>query len=129
VTLRHVLHHRKGQLKPISVVTKMRQGRKASTLITNFESFFLSADALAEELRKTCASATSGEYLLVSLGYPCDETILPITPSVSPVSGKGPNAGLEVLVQGKQIKAVVELLVSKGVPKKWIEAVDVVDKK
>ncbi|KAH7922526.1 hypothetical protein BV22DRAFT_1070355 [Leucogyrophana mollusca] len=91
---------KKGQLKPISVVVKIRQGRKASTLITNFEPFFLAADELAEALRRSCASATS----------------------VSPMPGK--NAGLEVLVQGKQIKAVSELLVSRGVPKKWIEAAD-----
>jgi hypothetical protein len=48
-------------LKPISVIAKIRQGRKASTLITNFEPFFLTADFLAEELRRICASATSGE--------------------------------------------------------------------
>jgi translation initiation factor 1 (eIF-1/SUI1) len=52
---------RKGQLKVISVVVKVRQGRKASTLITNFEPFFLTADFLSDELRRVCASATSGE--------------------------------------------------------------------
>jgi translation initiation factor 2D len=37
---------------------------------------------------------------------------------------------LEVLVQGKQIKAVVELLLAKGIPKKWIETLDLAaDKK
>jgi translation initiation factor 2D len=53
---------RKGSLKPISVVVKVRQGRKTSTLITGFEPF-LTADAetIADELRKVCASATSGE--------------------------------------------------------------------
>ncbi|KAH7908853.1 hypothetical protein BJ138DRAFT_1115485 [Hygrophoropsis aurantiaca] len=91
---------KKGQLKPISVIVKIRQGRKASTLITNFEPFFLVADELAEALRRLCASATS----------------------VSPMQGK--NAGLEVLVQGKQIKAVSDLLLSRGVPKKWIESAD-----
>jgi translation initiation factor 1 (eIF-1/SUI1) len=40
--------------------------------------------------------------------------------TVTPLQGK--NAGLEVMVQGKQIKAVVELLLSKGVPKRWIQA-------
>jgi translation initiation factor 2D len=43
------------------------------------------------------------------------------------VTGKA--TGMEVLVQGKQIKAISELLLSKGVPKKWIEAVDMTDKK
>jgi translation initiation factor 2D len=41
----------------------------------------------------------------------------------------GKTSGLEVLVQGKQIKAVTELLISKGVPKKWIEAADLSGKK
>lgn len=31
---------------------------------------------------------------------------------------------MEVMVQGKQIKAVTEFLMSKGVPKKWIESAD-----
>jgi len=82
------------------VVVKIRQGRKASTLITNFEPYLLNADFLAEELRRICASATS----------------------VSPVQGKP--SGMEVLVQGKQIGAVTELLMSKGVPKKRIESSD-----
>jgi translation initiation factor 2D len=31
---------------------------------------------------------------------------------------------MEVLVQGKQIKVVTEFLVSRGVPKKWVETAD-----
>lgn len=31
---------------------------------------------------------------------------------------------MEVMVQGKQIKAVTDLLVAKGVPKTWIESAD-----
>jgi hypothetical protein len=57
----HVLWNRKGSLKPISVIVKIRQGRKASTLVTNFEPYLLTADFLAEELRRICASATSGK--------------------------------------------------------------------
>ncbi|KAI8968737.1 eukaryotic translation initiation factor SUI1 family protein [Trametes punicea] len=86
---------KKGELKPISVVVKIRQGRKACTLITGFEPFGLQADELAEELRKVCASSTSGK----------------------------PNS-LEVMVQGKQIKSVVDLLITRGVPKRWIESSD-----
>jgi translation initiation factor 2D len=48
---------------------------------------------------------------------------------VSPVPGKPANAGLEVLVQGKQAKAVVEYLTGRGIPKKWIEIVDLSGKK
>ncbi|KAF8130299.1 hypothetical protein EV363DRAFT_1399469 [Boletus edulis] len=83
---------KKGQLKPISVVVKVRQGRKANTL------FFLEGEEMADELRRICACATS----------------------VSPAPGRA--SGLEVLVQGKQIKAVTEFLLSRGVPKKWIES-------
>jgi translation initiation factor 1 (eIF-1/SUI1) len=45
--------------------------------------------------------------------------------TVSPVAG----GGHEVMVQGKQIPAVLELLGSLGVPKKWIEVSDLTDKK
>jgi translation initiation factor 2D len=46
---------------------------------------------------------------------------------VAPLPGK--NAGLEVMVQGKQIRPVTDMLVSKGVPEKWIEAADMTTKK
>lgn len=52
---------KKGQLFPIQVVVKVRQGRKASTLITGFEPFFVIAEDMADELRKSCAGATSGK--------------------------------------------------------------------
>ncbi|KIN93949.1 hypothetical protein M404DRAFT_1008652 [Pisolithus tinctorius Marx 270] len=96
---------RKGQLKPISVVAKTRQGRRANTLISGFESFLLEAEEMAEELRRICAGATG----------------------VSPLPGKPVRS--EVLVQGKQTKAVVEFLLSRGVPKKWIETADLTGKK
>jgi hypothetical protein len=44
---------------------------------------------------------------------------------VSPVGG----GAQELMVQGKQISAVLELLGSLGVPKRWIEVSDVTDKK
>lgn len=46
---------------------------------------------------------------------------------VTPLQGKA--AEMEVMVQGKQIKAVADLLVNKGVPKKWIEGADMTDAK
>ncbi|SJL15774.1 uncharacterized protein ARMOST_19279 [Armillaria ostoyae] len=98
---------KKGKLVPIHVATKARQGRKASTLITGFEPFLINADEMADELRKLCAGATS----------------------VAPIQGKGANAGLEVLVQGKQSKAATDYLVGKGVPKRWIEVKEAAGKK
>ncbi|TFY76449.1 hypothetical protein EWM64_g7560 [Hericium alpestre] len=96
---------KKGQLRPISVIVKIRQGRKACTLITGFEQFQLASDAIAEALRARCASATA----------------------VTPVPGK--SAGEEIMVQGKQIKPVVDYLLGEGVPKRWIEAADLSDAK
>ncbi|KAI6004953.1 hypothetical protein EDC04DRAFT_2882850 [Pisolithus marmoratus] len=98
---------RKRQLKPISVVVKTRQGRRANMLISGFEPFLLEAEVMAEELRRICA------VIMVA--------------TVSPLPGKPTRS--EVLVQGKQTKAVVDFLLSKGVPKKWIETADLTVKK
>ncbi|KAJ7260911.1 eukaryotic translation initiation factor SUI1 family protein [Mycena haematopus] len=96
---------KKGTLKPIQVVVKIRQGSKASTLVTGFEPFLvLSADEMAEDLRKICAGATS----------------------VSPRVGV---PGLEVLVQGKHSTTVFDYLTNKGIPKKWIEVSNLAGKK
>ncbi|KIP12172.1 hypothetical protein PHLGIDRAFT_370577 [Phlebiopsis gigantea 11061_1 CR5-6] len=86
----------KGAMAPIVVSVKIRQGRKACTLLSGFEAFGLRADVLADELRKACAGATS----------------------VAPLPGK--TAGEEVMVQGRQIKGVTALLAAKGVPPQWI---------
>ena len=55
---------KKGTLRPITVATKTRQGRKVCTFITGFEQYRLSGDVLAEALRVRCASSTSGTYCL-----------------------------------------------------------------
>ncbi|KAI0789203.1 eukaryotic translation initiation factor SUI1 family protein [Abortiporus biennis] len=89
---------KKGAITPITIVVKVRQGRKAATLITGFETFQLDAEVLAEELRKICASSTT----------------------VNQLTGKP--VAMQVMVQGKQIKKVVEFLISKGVSEKWIKA-------
>ncbi len=47
--------------------------------------------------------------------------------AVSPITGK--SSGQEVLVQGKQAQVVTELLLGKGVPKKWVEVHDLSDGK
>ncbi|KAJ2921759.1 hypothetical protein H1R20_g15340, partial [Candolleomyces eurysporus] len=80
----------KGQLKPIQVVTKIREGTKASTMITGFEPFLVDAEEMAEDLRKICAGATG----------------------ISPIAGKPAGSGKEVLVQGKQAPAVVQYLMA-----------------
>lgn len=95
---------RKGALKQVSVIVKARQGRRATTCVTGFEIFQVEADDLAEELRKACASSTS----------------------VNPLPGRG--TGQELMVQGKQLKVVTDLLIAKGVPKQWIEVKDTTGK-
>jgi translation initiation factor 2D len=113
---------KKGALRPISVAIKIRQGRKASTLITGIEPFQHTAEALAEALRVRCASSTSGMFLSFWMR---NTSLSKAMCTVSPVAG----GGHEVMVQGKQIPAVLELLGSLGVPKKWIEVSDLADKK
>ncbi|PPQ84607.1 hypothetical protein CVT26_004420 [Gymnopilus dilepis] len=39
---------------------------------------------------------------------------------LSPIQGKQAGSGMEVLVQGKQAPAVIEYLMGKGIPKRWI---------
>jgi translation initiation factor 2D len=106
---------RKGELSPISVVVKARQGRKSNTLVTGFEPFFLEAEEMADELKRLCAASTSGMCSTTFACFVANEFV------VSPVHGKA--SGLAVLVQGKQIKLVTQFLLSKGVPKEWIMSV------
>ncbi|KAF5391975.1 hypothetical protein D9757_003244 [Collybiopsis confluens] len=102
IRIGEVAFRKKGSLSPILITTKIRQGRKASTLITGIEPFGNAIEGLnkpeevAEELRRVCASATGG----------------------------GSSGTTEILVQGKQSKQVVDYLIEKGVPKKWIEVRD-----
>jgi translation initiation factor 2D len=60
---------KKGTLRPITVASKTRQGRKVCTFITGFEQYRLSGEALAEALRVRCASSTSGTYCTVFFGF------------------------------------------------------------
>lgn len=46
---------------------------------------------------------------------------------VTPLPAKG--AGSEVMVQGSQIANVTKHLMSKGVPREWIESADLIKKK
>jgi translation initiation factor 2D len=116
---------KKGALRPIHIATKSRQGRKTCTFITGFEQFQLSGDALAEALRVRCASSTSGMYCLVGLRWSLFFSLPDMLCIVSPVAG----GAHELMVQGKQTSAVLELLGSLGVPEKWIEVSNIVGKK
>lgn len=94
---------RKGTLKPINVAIKIRGGHKAVTVITGFEEYSISTDFLTDELKRICASsATSG---------------------LIQGQAKG-GESQEVLVQGKHLAAVRDLLTAQGIPKRLIHEED-----
>ncbi|KAG8924071.1 hypothetical protein FRC02_010668 [Tulasnella sp. 418] len=96
---------KKGTLKPIVITTKIRAGRKACTIVTGLEPYSISYEDMAEELKKVCAGATSFGAIPGS-------------------STKGGKELMEVMVQGKHAAVVKEMLIGKGVPKKFVEEVD-----
>ena len=76
-----------------------RSGNKTATRVHNLEAFSLNPQALADELRKSCASSTSVEPFR---------------------AGKG----MEVMVQGPQRDAVIKALEKRGIAKGWVEVTD-----
>ena len=57
-------------------MVKARQGRKASTLVTGFEPFFLEGEEMADELRRMCACATSGMCLTTCPCFPANDVCI-----------------------------------------------------
>ncbi|RCI04594.1 hypothetical protein CU098_011374 [Rhizopus stolonifer] len=95
---------RKGSPKPVEITQEIRQGRKTVTKVTGVEGFGLDVDELAKELTKLCAN--------------------------NPIHGVSPkNPLFEIMVQGPQIKTISELMINKGVPKKFIDVFDRTAKK
>ncbi|EKG11222.1 Translation initiation factor SUI1 [Macrophomina phaseolina MS6] len=92
----------------ITVTLETRSGNKTVTKVSGVEAYFVAPQALADELRKACASSTSVERL----------------------QGSSPkNPVMEVMVQGPQREAVVRALEKRGVAKGWIEVLDKTKKK
>lgn len=99
---------RKGQPKPVEITQEIRQGRKTVTKVTGVEGFGLDIDELSKELTKLCASSAT----------------------YNPIHGVSPkNPLFEIMVQGPQIKNITELMISKGVPKRFIDTIDKTAKK
>ncbi|WWC69900.1 uncharacterized protein I206_103843 [Kwoniella pini CBS 10737] len=91
---------KKGTLQPISMTVKTRQGRKTVTHLWGLETFNIDIDLFAEELRKKCAGSAS----------------------VGLLPGSSPKLNLqEIQIQGSQVKLIIECLINKGIPKKWIK--------
>lgn len=95
----------KGQPSKILIITEMKIGRKIVTKVTNFETFYIKAHLLADELKVKCSgSSTIG---------PCVQN-----PKLT-----------EVTVQGPHGKLITELFKDKGIPISFIEFQDKVKKK
>ncbi|KAI8989353.1 hypothetical protein BDB01DRAFT_718788 [Pilobolus umbonatus] len=94
---------RKGSPKAIEITQEVRQGRKTVTKVTGVEGFGLEVEEIAKELTRLCASSAT----------------------FNPIHGVSPKNPLyEIMVQGPQIKNVTGLLLSKSVPKRYIDVID-----
>ncbi|KAI7891532.1 uncharacterized protein EV154DRAFT_464103 [Mucor mucedo] len=99
---------RKGEPKPVEITQEVRQGRKTITKVTGVEGFGLDVEEISKELTRLCASSAT---------YNAIQGVSPKTPL------------FEIMVQGPQIKNVTELMLSKGVPKRFIDTIDKTAKK
>jgi translation initiation factor 2D len=94
---------RAGAPPKITILLETRTGSKTVTKVSGVEPYFIQPQALADELRKACASSTSVDKLV----------------------GSSPrNPVMEVLVQGPQKDAVYKVLEKRGVQRGWVEVVD-----
>ncbi|KAL9097680.1 MAG: hypothetical protein Q9165_000006 [Trypethelium subeluteriae] len=94
---------RSGIAPKVKITLETRSGNKTVTKISGMESFFISPQPLAEELKKVCAGSSSVEKLVGS----------------SPKEDKK-----EIMVQGPQKDAVIKTLERRGVRSQWIEVLD-----
>lgn len=125
---------RKGAVKPVHIKVERRQGRSTVTLVAGVEYFGLSVDELTEEFKKLCASSVAGEERLKRDAFFCYDVLCFVNRLltscnyfflVTPLVGASPKLQLqEIMVQGPHIKNVSELLLAKGVPKKYVEVMD-----
>jgi len=90
---------RAGPVPKIQILLETRGGNKTATRLHGLEAFSINLQALADELRKVCASSTS----------------------VEPFKG---GKGLEVMVQGPQQAYVMKALEKRGIGKALVEFVD-----
>lgn len=90
----------KGEPPKIKILTQNVLGRKKTTSVLNFETFFIRPQELAEDLKNLCSGSTA------------------VNPSVH-----NPNV-TEVMVQGPHGPAIVEYLKTKGVPIAFIDFED-----
>ena len=94
---------RSGGAPKVRITMETRSGNKTVTRISGMESFYISPQTLAEELKKICAGSASVDKLAGS----------------SPKDGKK-----EIMVQGPQKDAVAKALERRGVKSQWVEVLD-----
>nr|OQO31527.1 hypothetical protein B0A51_01294 [Rachicladosporium sp. CCFEE 5018] len=99
-----------GKPAKVQITLETRSGNKTVTKVSGLETYFVNPRLLADELRKTCAGATSVEAL-------------------AGAAKKTEKAVEEVMVQGPQKDAVLKALEKRGVRSAWVEVIDKVKKK
>ncbi|OWF44770.1 Eukaryotic translation initiation factor 2D [Mizuhopecten yessoensis] len=91
----------KGKLEPIRITVEQRASNKKATLIDNLETFGIDATDLAHR---------------VQVGVACSTSVIP-----HPQKGKG----MQVLIQGNQVRFVADLLLEKfKVPRKYVTGLE-----
>jgi len=101
----------------------MRRRAKQVTLVTKFEPFGIDGKSLAEELKPLCAGSTSGKQVFTFQRNPISSWISIV--NLIPDSG---GKLWEIMVQGRQLGRVVDVLMARGVPREWIETEDRIEK-
>ncbi|KAG0326656.1 hypothetical protein BGZ99_009238 [Dissophora globulifera] len=93
----------KGALKPIKILHDVVPIANHKTKVSGLEHYLIDVDAFAQELKGRCGSRVS----------------------IAQVEGASPELKLrEIVIQGRQARIVAEVLLEKGVPKKFIEFED-----
>lgn len=90
----------KGEPPKVKILTQTVLGRKKTTSVTNFESYHIRPNALAEELKNLCSGSTSVGNCVHN-------------PSL-----------VEVMVQGPHGALITDFLKKKGIPPAYIELED-----
>ncbi|XP_033737370.1 eukaryotic translation initiation factor 2D-like isoform X2 [Pecten maximus] len=91
----------KGKIEPIKITVEQRASNKKATLIDNLETFGIDAADLAHRIQ---------------VGVACSASVNP-----NPQKGKG----MQVLIQGNQVRFVADLLLEKfKVPRKYITGLE-----
>jgi translation initiation factor 2D len=115
--------HCEGRLSPVSVKVKTRNNRRCYTSVQGFEAFLLDTDELMNELRMECVSSVKGVSLVLLANnlHPTNAR------AASPLYGSA--TCRFVMIRGNHIRAIIDVLIARGIPAKWIWAPKITAKK